>query len=138
MFGCGGRFDIDPVGILPAAKEGFDRMSRFGSGMFLLRFWLFGTAATMSLGLLAGAGATAQPAPQLPLAEEARLALIDYCVIEGSRMASQYANITSGCRCTVAKIMPQMNEDEMRRVVQWRKPVAAIKSRWDAAVEECR
>ena len=53
-------------------------------------------------------------------------------------MASQHANITAGCRCTVSKIMPQMNEDEMRRVVQWRKPVAAIKSRWDAAVEGCK
>lgn len=113
-------------------------MSRFGSDSCSLRLWPLGVAATVSFGILGGAAATAQPAPQLPLAEDARLALIDYCVIEGSRMASQYANITSGCRCTVAKIMPQMNEDEMRRVVQWRKPVASIKSRWDAAVEECK
>ncbi len=113
-------------------------MSRFGSGLCSLRSWPLGAAACLSVWMFGAAAASAQPAPQLPLPEDARLALIDYCVIEGSRMASQHANITAGCRCTVSKIMPQMNEDEMRRVVQWRKPVAAIKSRWDAAVEGCK
>lgn len=113
-------------------------MSRFGSGLCSLRSWPLGAAGSLSLWILGAAAASAQPAPQIPLAEDARLALIDYCVIEGSRMSSQHADITSGCRCTVSKIMPQMNEDEMRRVVQWRKPVAAIKSRWEAAVEGCK
>lgn len=113
-------------------------MSRFGSGLCSLRSWPLSAAICLPVGILGASVASAQPAPQIPLAEDARLALIDYCVIEGSRMASQHANITSGCRCTVEKMMPQMNEDELRRVVQWRKPVAAIKSRWDAAVEGCK
>lgn len=109
-------------------RLGFERILPFAASLAAVGIVVFAGAA----------GVRAQQAPKLPVAEDARLALIDYCVIETSRMASQHANITANCRCTVSAVMPQMNESEMQGVVKWRKPTSAIKARWEAAVAGCQ
>jgi hypothetical protein len=78
-----------------------------------------------------------QSAPALPVDEDARLALIDYCVLEVNRMAGQYDNFADRCRCATKAMMATMSETDMQAVAKWRKPTTALKPRWTAAWASC-
>jgi hypothetical protein len=51
--------------------------------------------------------------PKIPADEGARLALIDYCVLQESSKHGQYANYVETCKCATSKLMSEMNQGEM-------------------------
>ncbi|MEJ8573352.1 hypothetical protein [Microbaculum marinum] len=81
--------------------------------------------------------AVAQQAPQLPVDEDARLALIDHCVLDESARGGQYDNVADRCKCATKAIMSQMSQSEMQAVAKWRKPTSALKTRWQQASDAC-
>lgn len=103
-------------------------MMRFGVGVFF---------PTIVVSILAG-GALAQQAPKLPPDEDARLALIDYCVIEESHKHGQYDDFTVHCKCAVSAVMKTMSTADMQAVAKWRKPTTALKGRWETAWQGCQ
>ena len=82
-------------------------------------------------------GAAAQSAPQVPLDEDARLALIDHCVLNEDARFGQYDNFVGRCKCATNRLMASLSEADMRAVAKWRKPTSALKSRWAAAWNGC-
>lgn len=83
------------------------------------------------------AGAHAQKAPQLPPDEDARLALIDHCVLNESARAGQFDDYVGRCKCATNAILATMTEKDMVAVAKWRKPTTALKSRWSEAWNGC-
>lgn len=109
-------------------------MMRFGdSNRSLLKTVLGGLVAGMAF----AAGAAAQQAPQLPPEEDARLALIDYCVLNESARTGQYDDYVGRCKCATKSLMSGMTEKDMKAVAKWRKPTSALKSRWTEAWNGC-
>ena len=108
-------------------------MMRFGAGML----WFVRGAALVAFGSVT-AGACAQSAPQLPPHEDARLALIDYCVVSESGHYSQFDDFVSICKCATNKLLGEMSEDEMKGVAKWRKPTSSVKKRWDTDFASCK
>jgi len=107
---------------------------RFGAGV--LRFGRVAVVAA-SMVSIAGQGAFALSDPELPPDEDARLALIDYCVVQESGKHGQYDNFVDTCKCATNRLMSEMNQDEMAGVAKWRKPTSAVKKRWEAAWAAC-
>ena len=108
-------------------------MMRFGE-----RFRCFSilvSGAVLSAGL--SFGAAAQQAPQLPVDEDARLALIDHCVLNEGARFGQYDDFADRCKCATKTIMATMSEKEMQGVAKWRKPTSALKNRWQEAWNGC-
>lgn len=81
--------------------------------------------------------AAAQTAPQLPVDEDARLALIDHCVLNEGARFGQYDDFADRCKCATKTIMSTMTQPEMQAVAKWRKPTAALKRRWQQAWDSC-
>ncbi len=75
--------------------------------------------------------------PQLPPDEGARLALIDYCVLQESNKHGQYDNFVDTCKCATNHLISEMNQDEMAGVAKWKKPTSAVKKRWESAWASC-
>ena len=108
-------------------------MMRFGRKFRVL--CVLSCSACVSVGLLGSAGA--QQAPQLPVDEDARLALIDHCVLNEGARFGQYDNFADRCKCATSTLMATMSQSEMQAVAKWRKPTTALKKRWQSAWEGC-
>lgn len=108
---------------------------RFGAG--ILRF---GFCLTVIGGLLVATGhqAVALSDPEVPPEEGARLALIDYCVLQESGKHGQYGTYVNTCKCATNRVLKEMNQDEMKGVAKWKKPTSAVKNRWESAWEGCK
>ncbi len=109
-------------------------MMRFGAGIlrFVCLVGITGLAVTAI-----GFEAKALQDPALPPDEGARLALIDYCVLQESSKHGQYANYVETCKCATSKLMSEMNQGEMEGVAKWKKPISAVKKRWESAWASC-
>lgn len=102
-------------------------MMRFGA-VFLLSSIVSATVT---------GGAAAQQPPQLPPEEDARLALIDYCVLQESSKHGQYGTYVATCKCATSAVLKTMNARDMQAVAKWRKPTSAMKGRWEQAWQGC-
>ena len=94
-------------------------------------------AAGFGLPAIGMSPASAQSAPQIPLEEDARLALIDHCVLNESARFGQYKDFTGRCKCATGALMSSMSTADMQSVAKWRKPTSGLQKRWKAAWDGC-
>ena len=89
------------------------------------------------LSAIAPLQAGAQSAPVVPLNEDARLALVDHCVLNESARFGQYTDFTERCKCASKSLLASLSQQEMQSVAKWRKPTSALKRRWADAWNGC-
>ncbi len=110
-------------------------MMRFGAGE--LRFARLLALAGPAVAAFAFQ-AVAQQAPQLPPDEGARIALVDYCVLQESSKHGQYGTYVDTCKCAASRLVKELSQDEMAGIAKWKKPTSAVKGRWDSAWASCQ
>lgn len=97
------------------------------------------SGAALAATLLSVSFAAAQvPPADIPIEEEARLTLLDTCVIGQSRARGMYAaDHAAICRCATDRMMPTMSAEDMQAVRKWKKVTRAMTPRWDEAMAGC-
>jgi len=103
----------------------------------LVRVFARAAICALAFSAIAPLEAAAQSDPAVPLQEDARLALVDHCVLNESARFGQYTDFTGRCKCASKALLGTLSQQEMQSVAKWRKPTSALKRRWADAWNGC-